>query len=121
MRPPDPTKVRWDMMAAFGSDEDGNSYLQAVMQHCCDPGPEDEALLDLVHRARQAYRDAGSYGKGRAAARGVLLQAGLVMLDDRTPTGGRGTRRAPLAVFYFPERGQAYILSRTWHLQAAEI
>lgn len=121
MRPPDPTKARWDMMAAFGSDEDGNSYLQAILQHCCTPNHEDETLLELIHRARSAYRDAGSFGKGRLAARGVLVQAGMVLLDDREQALAGGTQRAPLAVFYVPDMGQAYILSCTWHLQAAEI
>ncbi len=31
----DPTKASWDMMAAFGSDETGTTYLDAVRHYCC--------------------------------------------------------------------------------------
>ncbi len=31
----DPTKASWDMMAAFGSDETGTTYLDAIRHYCC--------------------------------------------------------------------------------------
>lgn len=114
-----PTRLSWDMMIAFGADEDGAEYLDAIKAHCCGPAGEID-LPELVCRARAASRVAGHGLAGRRAAWRVLEQAGLELLPDLMADIGAARRSGPRAAFYCPVQGQTYILGFDWRLVPAD-
>lgn len=113
------TKVAWDMMIAFGSDEEGTEFLTAVKAHCCTP----DAALDLpalARAARAASRDAGHGLAGKQAAWRVLEQAGLVLLPRLMQELGVHRRGGPRAAFYCAALDQTCILGFDWRLVHAD-
>lgn len=114
----DPTKVSWDMMIAFGSDEDGNEFLTAVKAHCCRPAGEID-LPGLVRQAKASSRDAGHGLPGKRAAWRTLEHAGLELLPALMEEIGVAHRSGPRAAFHCPELGQSYILGFDWRLVPA--
>lgn len=115
----DPTKVGWDMMIAFGSDEDGTEFLTAVKTHCCAPAGEID-LPALARQAKASSRAAGHGLPGRRAAWRTLELAGLELLPALMAEIGVERRSGPRAAFHCPELGQSYILGFDWRLVPAD-
>lgn len=108
-------------MAAFGSDEVGNTYLDAVRRYCCTPEVGGEALQEIVQDAKAAFILAGNCDRGKRAAWDVLESAGMVLMHDRMKQLGVARPRGPRAAFFCPAQGRVFVLTYAWHLQVAEI
>lgn len=100
-------------MSAFGEDDDGHTYLEAVLLHCCSP-VGDQDLLDIIKRARAAF-GLSRRGKHRAAWR-VLESSGLTLLPTLMAELGVGRSHGPRAAFYCPVRDQTFIIGYDWRL-----
>lgn len=110
--------TNWEYLAAFGEDELGYTYLEAIKRFCCLPSQEEAWLEDLVRRARQAHDQAGQSRNGREAAWAVLRRAGMILLHDRMEElrVGAGILR-PRAAFRWPGTGRTVIVGAGWKLQ----
>ncbi len=113
----DPRWTNWEVLSAFGEDENGTTYLDAIKQFCCVPNEEEAWLGDLVRRARRAHDRAGQSATGRQAAWRVLRRAGMILLHDlmddlKVETG----KLKPRAAFRWPEMSITVIVTTTWKL-----
>ncbi|MDP2359187.1 MAG: hypothetical protein Q8O14_00325 [bacterium] len=114
----DPHWTNWEVLAAFGEDEHGGSYLDAVKRFCCMPHEEDVWLDNLVRQARQAHDRAGQSRAGREAAWEVLCQAGMVLLHDlmNELQVQVERKRKPRAAFYWPAMAVTVIINTNWRV-----
>lgn len=113
----DPHWTNWEYLAAFGVDDLGYTYLDAVKQFCCVPNEEEAWLEDLVRKAHRAHDRAGRSTTGRQAAWRVLRRAGMILLHDlmddlKVETG----KRKPRAAFRWPEMAMTVIVTTNWKL-----
>lgn len=115
----DPHWTNWEYLAAFGEDELGYTYLDAIKRFCCLPSDEDAWLDELVRAARQAHDLAGSSQLGRLAAWRVFRRAGMILLHDRMEElqVGRGILR-PRAVFRWPMASRTITVATNWRVVA---
>ena len=114
----DPHWTNWEVLAAFGEDERGDTYLDAVKRFCCLPSEEDAWLEDLVRRARQAHDAAGQSRNGREAAWAVLRRAGMILLHERMRElrVGAGILK-PRAAFRWPGIRREVVVGAGWKLK----
>lgn len=112
----DPRWTNWEYLSAFGEDDLGYTYLDAVKRFCCCPSDEDLWLEDLVKRARKAYEHAGSRRSRRQAAWRVFRRAGMILLHDEMGKRGRGKQR-PQAVFSWPSRAMIVMVTTAWKVE----
>lgn len=111
----DPHWTNWEYLAAFGEDELGYTYLEAIKRFCCLPSQEDAWLDELVRRARLAHDRAGQCRAGREAAWSVLRRAGMILLHDMMAELRVGTSRMkPRAAFLWPGRGVRVVVAANW-------
>lgn len=111
----DPHWTNWEYLAAFGEDELGYTYLDAIKRFCCLPSEEEAWLEELVRRARQAHDAAGQSRRGREAAWAVLRRAGMILRHDRMAElrVGAGILR-PRAAFLWPGLNHEVVVSVHW-------
>ena len=114
--PENPAKVRWDTLSAFGTDEAGNTYLDAVRAHCCTPVAGDDQVHEAIAAARDAFNQAGQCQRGKEAAWEVLEGAGLILLPVLMQELGVNRQRGPRAAFYSEWLQQSFILTYSWRL-----
>ena len=114
----DPHWTNWEILAAFGEDERGDTYLEAVKRFCCLSSPEEAWLEDLVRRARQAHDAAGQSRAGREAAWAVLRRAGMILLHERMKElrVGAGILK-PRAAFRWPGIRREVVVGAGWKLK----
>jgi len=113
----DPHWTNWEVLAAFGEDERGDTYLDAVKRFCCLPSEEDVWLDELVRAAHRAHDRAGSCQTGRMAAWRVFRRAGMILLHDfmedlQVETG----RLKPRAAFYWPAKAMTVVITTNWRV-----
>jgi hypothetical protein len=111
--------TNWEYLAAFGEDEHGETYLDAVKRFCCLPSEEDVWLDNLVRKARMANDRAGKSRAGREAAWRVLRRAGMILLHDlmdelQVLVEGK---RKPRAAFLWPCKAIFVIVTTEWKIQ----
>lgn len=110
----DPHWTNWDYLAAFGEDEQGYTYLEAIKRFCCLPSDEEAWIDDLVREAHRAYLRAGACQKGQAAAWRVLRRAGMILLHDLMADLRVGAGRLkPRAAFRWPTTTATTIIVAT--------
>ncbi|MDP1592331.1 MAG: hypothetical protein Q8M07_31505 [Prosthecobacter sp.] len=116
----DPHWTNWEYLAAFGEDELGYTYLDAIKRFCCIPSEEDAWLDELVRRARAAHDQAGQSRMGREAAWRVLRRAGMILLHDRMDElkVGQGIMK-PRAVFLWPTTSRTLTIATNWRVDTA--
>ena len=110
----DPHWTNWEYLAAFGVDDLGYTYLDAIRQFCCIPSDEDAWLEDLVKAAKRAHDRAGHSRTGQAAAWTVLRRAGMILLHDLMEDLKVGGKMKPRAAFRWPSQGITVIVSNSW-------
>jgi hypothetical protein len=115
----DPSKVGWDMMTAFGSDEYGHQFLEAVVLHCT-PLSGDAWLEAVVQNAKTAFRESGFGMPGKRAAWTALEDAGLNILPDMMDAIGVNRSHGPRAAFFYPLLDKAFIVSYNWQIIPAD-
>lgn len=115
----DPHWTNWETLAAFGEDELGYTYLDAIKRFCCIPSEEDAWLDELVRRARAAHDQAGQSRTGREAAWRVFRRAGMILLHDRMDElkVGQGILK-PRAVFCWPMTSRTITVATNWRVHA---
>lgn len=106
--------VNWDLLAAFGEDERGYTYLAAILRYCCVEDRTTEWMELLVDRARAAHGRAGHGVRGQFAALRVFRRAGLVILHKLMDELGVGKPMRPRAAFYSPITEQFVIVTTHW-------
>lgn len=114
----DPHWTNWEYLAAFGVDDLGYTYLDAIKQFCCLPSDEDVWLDELVRRARKAYTENGGSRTGQEAAWRVFRRAGMILLHDRMDTMKvqNFKIRAPRAAFIWPSKSLTIIVTTDWRV-----
>ncbi len=112
----DPLWVNWEYLAAFGQDERGYQYLDAIKLHCGIKSAEDEWMDNLVRRARQAHDEAGHCQRGQEAAWRVFRRAGMILFHDLMLEVGVGKPFKPRAVFYSPVMARTMVVGPHWKL-----
>ncbi len=113
----DPHWTNWEYLSAFGEDDLGYTYLDAVKRFCCLPSEEDAWLDDLVRAAKRAHDRSGSSQTGRQAAWRVFRRAGMILLHDlmddlQVETG----KLKPRAAFFWPSQAMTLIITTAWHV-----
>lgn len=118
----DPRWTNWEYLSAFGEDDLGYTYLDAVKRFCCCPSDEELWLEDLVKRARRAYEDAGLSRSRRQAAWRVIRRAGMILLHDRMldMRVWELRRKRPRAVFRWPSRRLTIVIGTNWKIDRIE-
>ncbi|MDP2360615.1 MAG: hypothetical protein Q8O14_07665 [bacterium] len=114
----DPRWVNWEFLAAFGVDDTGHTYLDAIKQHCCVKSDEDQWMEDLVRRAHQVHDRAGHSAMGRNAACDFFRKAGMVLLPDFMDDLGVGGTLKPRAAFWWPAALTTVIVHTNWKVSS---
>jgi hypothetical protein len=104
-------------MSAFGSGEDGQSWLDAYKEHCCNPDHGDDELFEVVKQARRAWRQAGRGSQGKVAAWKVLEDAGMEILPELMTEIGVARNHGPRAAFFSVKLGKTFVLTYTWAVE----
>ena len=114
----DPHWTNWEYLSAFGEDDLGYTYLDAIKQFCCMPSEEEMWLDELVREARRAYDRAGHSQTGRQAAWRVFRRAGMILLHDRMEELKVETGRLrPRAAFAWPSKSMTVIIATNWRVE----
>ncbi|MDP2361996.1 MAG: hypothetical protein Q8O14_14810 [bacterium] len=117
----EPRWLNWEFLAAFGVDESGYTYLDAVKQHCCAGLAREDWLEALIRRARKAYIAAGRSKYGQRAAWAVFRRAGMIMLHDLMDDLSEGRKLGPMAAFQSPRTAEIVIIRRSWKAEIMPI
>lgn len=111
----DPRWTNWEYLAAFGEDDLGYTYLDAIKQFFSLPSDEEVWLNELARQARHAHDMACLRNSGRQAAWSVFRRAGMLLLHDEMNKRVKGHRR-PWAVFAWPGTRMVVTVGAGWRV-----
>ncbi|MFA7331083.1 MAG: hypothetical protein WC326_08425 [Candidatus Delongbacteria bacterium] len=112
----DPHWTNWEYLAAFGEDDLGYTYLDAVKQFCSQPSEEERWLDELVRQARIAHDRAGLRRSGRHAAWSVFRRAGMILLHNEMHEMKVKGKHGPRAVFLWPATALMVVVGTNWQV-----
>lgn len=109
----DPHWTNWEYLAAFGVDDLGYTYLEAVKRFCCIPSDEEVWLEDLINMAKLAFERAGSHRSRQQAACRVFRRAGMILLHDEMKKRAKGECRTQV-VLIWPTMEKMVMITNKW-------